>query len=64
MIRRPASSGTKAAGDGRAARSVRGSTETVPFGEAPGPQDAGPTEPDILDMFGVPPVKPEGKEAK
>ena len=39
----------------------------LPFGEAPAaprsPQ-AGTTEPDILDMFGVPPAKPEGKEAK
>jgi len=43
------------------------SPETVPFGEtpaAPGQQDAGPTGPDILDLFGVPPAKPEGKEAK
>ncbi len=41
--------------------------ETVPFGEAPvAPRspEAGPAEPDILDMFGVPPAKPEGKEAK
>ena len=41
--------------------------QTAPFGEAPAaprsPQD-GATEPDILDMFGVPPAKPEGKEAK
>ena len=32
-------------------------------GRAATPQD-GATEPDILDMFGVPPAKPEGKEAK
>jgi len=41
--------------------------ETVPFGEAPvaSPSpEAGPAGPDILDMFGVPPAKPEGKEAK
>ena len=41
--------------------------QTPPFGEAPAaPQNpqAGTTEPDILDMFGVPPAKPEGKEAK
>jgi hypothetical protein len=41
--------------------------ETVPFGEAPVvPRipEAGPAEPDILDMFGVAPAKPEGKEAK
>ena len=41
--------------------------QTPPFGEAPAappnPQD-GTTEPDILDMFGVSPTKPEGKEAK
>lgn len=41
--------------------------ETVPFGEdppvPPGSQDV-PTGPDILDMFGVAPAKPEGKEAK
>ena len=41
--------------------------ETVPFGETPAapplPQEAG-SEPDILDMFGVVPAKPEGKEAK
>jgi hypothetical protein len=44
--------------------------ETPPFGEAPvapvAPQspEGGPAEPDILDLFGVPPAKPEGKEAK
>jgi hypothetical protein len=39
----------------------------LPVGEAPvaSPSpEAGPAEPDILDMFGVPPAKPEGKEAK
>jgi hypothetical protein len=41
--------------------------QTPPFGEAPASspqprQDTG--EPDILDMFGVVPAKPEGKEAK
>ena len=43
--------------------------ETVPFGDplaqAPsGPLDGRTAEPDILDMFGIPPVPPEGKEAK
>ena len=41
--------------------------QTVPFGEAPlAPRspEGGPAEPDILDLFGVPPAKPEGKEAK
>lgn len=43
--------------------------QTVPFGEAPAPHPPGPAiggngEPDILDMFGVPPAKAEGKEAK
>ena len=40
--------------------------ETAPFGEAPAaplPPDAG-SEPDILDLFGVVPAKPDGKEAK
>ena len=41
--------------------------QTVPFGEAPaeppGPQD-GTAGPDILDLFGVAPAKPDGKEAK
>ena len=43
------------------------SSPAVPFGEpsaAPGHPDAGSTEPDILDMFGIPPAKPDGKEAK
>ena len=41
--------------------------ETVPFAETPAaplpPQEAA-SEPDILDMFGVVPAKPQGKEAK
>ena len=42
--------------------------ETLPFGEAP-PAAASPRHgdagaPDILDMFGIPPAKQEGKEAK
>jgi len=41
--------------------------QTPPFGEAPaapGQPGSGTPEPDILDMFGIPPAKPEGKEAK
>jgi hypothetical protein len=41
--------------------------QTAPFGQTPvlpDPQEAGASEPDILDMFGIPPAKPEGKEAK
>jgi len=43
--------------------------ETVPFGDPLAPAPASPLdgrtgEPDILDMFGIPPVPPEGKEAK
>ena len=43
--------------------------QTPPFGEplpaAPSsPRDGGSGEPDILDMFGIPPAPPEGKEAK
>jgi hypothetical protein len=43
--------------------------ETPPFGEPPPaaastPGNGGSGEPDILDMFGIPPAKQEGKEAK
>jgi hypothetical protein len=44
--------------------------EAVPFGEAPVQPPPAPApnggsgEPDILDMFGIAPAKPEGKEAK
>ncbi len=40
--------------------------ETVPFGESPvaAPRAEGTSEPDILDMFGGSPAKPEDKEAK
>ncbi|MEO5881827.1 MAG: type VI secretion system-associated protein TagF [Caldimonas sp.] len=41
--------------------------ETIPFGEASAAapsQDGTMAEPDILDMFGIAPAKPEGKEAK
>lgn len=41
--------------------------QTTSFGDAqaapPAPRE-GPAEPDILDMFGVVPAKPDGKEAK
>ena len=57
------------AGEGRPARHVRGAAaDRFPSARRRPrrrlPQEAGASEPDILDLFGVLPAKPEGKEAK